>query len=181
MSRRPSEEATVIDARTQRYLSDSLTLAKQLGAMVFTYKGEDIADTILRFAREYRVGHIVVGKSRPRPLWKKIGRNKAVVEDLIKNSRGATIIVLDTCEDLPADVRPQPEIPEEEPAGAAAAGGARKPRRPTVPCSATGSRLSGSSSGPIPWRRKTALRTLAATVGPDGRRSRTWKPFSPTS
>ena len=57
----PSEEATVIDAQTQRFLSDTLTLAKQLGAMVFTYKGEDIADTILRFAKEYRVGHIVIG------------------------------------------------------------------------------------------------------------------------
>jgi len=118
----PSEEATVIDSGTQRYLSETLTLAKQLGAMVFTYKGEDIADTILRFAREYRVGHIVVGKARPRSLWKRIGRNKAVVEDLIKNSRGATIIILDTCEDLPADVRPQPEIPEEEPAPAPASG-----------------------------------------------------------
>jgi two-component system sensor histidine kinase KdpD len=118
----PSEEATVIDARTQRYLSDSLTLAKQLGAMVFTYKGEDIADTILRFAREYRVGHIVAGRARPRPLWKRIGRNKAVVEELIKNARGATIIVLDTCEDLPVDVRPQSEIPEEETVSVPAAG-----------------------------------------------------------
>ncbi|MGD1010405.1 MAG: PTS sugar transporter subunit IIA [Candidatus Aminicenantales bacterium] len=118
----PAEEATVIDAGTQRHLSETLTLAKQLGAVVFTYKGEDIADTILRFAREYRVGHIVVGKARPRPLWKRIGRNKAVVEDLIKNSRGATIIVLDTCEDLPVDVRPQPEIPEEETVSVPAAG-----------------------------------------------------------
>jgi two-component system sensor histidine kinase KdpD len=55
-----SEAATAIDARTQRFLLDALTLAKQLGAMVFTYKGEDVADTILRFAKEYRVGHIVI-------------------------------------------------------------------------------------------------------------------------
>jgi len=39
----PSEEATVIDARTQRLISDTLTLAKQLGALVFTYKGEDMS------------------------------------------------------------------------------------------------------------------------------------------
>jgi two-component system sensor histidine kinase KdpD len=93
----PSEEATVIDAGTQRILSDTLTLAKQLGAMVFTYKGEDIADTLLHFAAEYRVGHIVVGRSRPRPLWKKFGKNKAVVENLLHNARGITIIVLDSC------------------------------------------------------------------------------------
>jgi two-component system sensor histidine kinase KdpD len=109
----PSEEATIIDAQVQRHLSDTLTLAKQLGAMVFTFKGEDIADTILRFAAEYRVGHIVVGKTRKKPLWKRIGRNKALVDDLIKNAKGITIIVLDTCEDLPV-VEPPRLAPEEE-------------------------------------------------------------------
>ena len=93
----PSEEATVIDAGTQRLLSDTLTLAKQLGAMVFTYKGEDIADTLLRFAAEYRVGHIVVGRSRPRPFWKKFGKNKKVVENLLRHAGGITVIVLDSC------------------------------------------------------------------------------------
>ncbi len=109
----PSEEATVIDAQVQRNLSDTLTLAKQLGAIVFTYKGEDVADTILRFAAEYRVGHIVAGRSRPKSLWKKLGRNKAVVENLVKNARGVTIIILDTAEDLPVSVRAQPEMTEE--------------------------------------------------------------------
>ena len=157
----PSEEATVIDAGTQRYLSDTLTLAKQLGAMVFTYKGEDIADTILRFAREYRVGHIVVGRARQRPFWKRMGRNKAVVSDLIKNARGATIIVLDTCEDLPVDVLPQPDIPEEEPAPA---GGPDAPAtdRPL---------LSQWISLPhiVIWadlvEKETVLRTLASAFG----------------
>jgi len=69
----PSEEATAIDAQTQRLLSNTLTLAKQLGALVLTYKGEDIADTILRFAREYRVGHIVLGAPHFRPFWKRLG------------------------------------------------------------------------------------------------------------
>jgi len=108
----PAEEATVIDAVIQRNLSETLTLAKQLGAMVFTYKGQDIADTILRFAKEYRVGHIVVGNSRPRPLWKRIGRNKTVVETLIRNARGVSVIILDTCEEPPADRRMPPRSPE---------------------------------------------------------------------
>jgi len=101
----PSEEATVIDAGIQRGLSDTLTLAKQLGAMVFTYKGEDIADTILRFAGEYRVGHIVLGKSRPRPWWKRLGRNKDVAETVIRNARGASVIVLDTGTGPPLEPR----------------------------------------------------------------------------
>lgn len=113
----PSEEATVIDAGVQRSLSETLTLAKQLGAMVFTYKGEDIADTILRFASEYRVGHIVLGKSRPRARWKRLGRNRAVIETIIWNARGVSVIVLDTCDERPPDRRPPAEIPREaEPA-----------------------------------------------------------------
>lgn len=108
----PSEEATVIDAHTQRILSDTLTLAKQLGAMVFTYKGEDIVDTILRFAKEYRVGHIVVGRSHPKPLWKRIGMNKAIVANLVKTARGVTIIVIDPCEEERFPARPLVEVPE---------------------------------------------------------------------
>jgi two-component system sensor histidine kinase KdpD len=159
----PSEEATLIDAQVQRYLSDTLTLAKQLGAMVFTYKGEDIADTLLRFAREYRVGHIVVGRNRPKTLWKRLGRNKNVVEDLIKNARGITVIVLDTSEDLPSAERPQAEIPEEvspvEPAGGSSVQPADRP-------------LLSQWLSPqhiMIWdaavEKETILRTLASTIG----------------
>jgi two-component system sensor histidine kinase KdpD len=109
----PAEEAAVIDARTQRILADTLTLAKQLGAVVFTYKGENIADTILRFAREYRVGHIVVGQARPKPIWKKFGKNKTVVEDLLREARGVTLTVLDTMTEARPTAGVQPEsIPE---------------------------------------------------------------------
>ena len=111
----PQEEATVIDAQTQRLLSDALTLAKQLGAMVFTYKGEDIADTILRFSREYRVGHIVVGRSRPRPFWKRFVRNKAIVEAILKNAQGITVIVLDTgAKASPPAARTATDLPDNE-------------------------------------------------------------------
>lgn len=95
----PSEGAVIVDAQVQRYISDTLTLAKQLGATVFTYKGDDIADTILRFAREYRVGHVVIGKPSYKPVWKRFGKNKHIVEDLIRNSNGVTIAVLDTREE----------------------------------------------------------------------------------
>jgi two-component system, OmpR family, sensor histidine kinase KdpD len=95
----PSEEVTAIDVQAQLYISETLTLAKQLGAMVFTYKGEDIADTILRFAREYRVGHIVIGRSKAKPFWQRFGRNKNILNNLIKNAGGITVIVLNTGEE----------------------------------------------------------------------------------
>ncbi len=91
-----SEEPTIIDAQTQRVLSGTLTLAKQLGAIVFTYKGDNIADTILRFAREYRVGHIVIGTSSPPSLWRRLLGRKSIVEQLIQNAHGITIVVPDT-------------------------------------------------------------------------------------
>jgi two-component system sensor histidine kinase KdpD len=112
----PSEEATVINARTQRLLSETLTLAKQLGAMVFTYKGEDVPDTILRFAKEYRVGHIVVGTSRPKPFWQKLGKNKSVVNRLIHKARGVTLIVIDTLEGESLSSKPTVEVREGPPA-----------------------------------------------------------------
>jgi two-component system sensor histidine kinase KdpD len=107
-----SEGATVIDAETQRVLSENLTLAKQLGAMVFTYKGDDIVETILSFAREYRVGHIVIGSPQPRPVWRRLGRNRNIVKNLIANARGITVIVLDTRSGEPVPVKPAIEIPE---------------------------------------------------------------------
>jgi two-component system, OmpR family, sensor histidine kinase KdpD len=92
----PREEPTVIDATTQRQLSDTLTLAKQLGAQVFPYKGEDVAETILHFAREYRVGHIVIGKPGPLPAWKHWIGCRTIVEQLVQKAHGITLVIVDT-------------------------------------------------------------------------------------
>ena len=89
------EDALSIDAATQRHLSESLTLANQLGAMVFTFKGDDIPQTILRFAREYRVGHIVIGKPQKLPWWSRILGRLSVAEQLIQGSTGHTIVIVD--------------------------------------------------------------------------------------
>jgi two-component system sensor histidine kinase KdpD len=52
-------------------------------------------DTILHFAREYRVGHIVVGRPGPLPAWKRWLGRKTIVERLIVKARGLTIVVVD--------------------------------------------------------------------------------------
>lgn len=164
----PSEEPTVIDAQTQRILSGTLTLAKQLGAMVFTYKGEDIADTILRFAREYRVGTIVVGSPTPIPLWKRWMGERSTVDRLIHDARGMTVVVLDTREEAAAHQRPTPER------GASEAPPAQTTER-TVPPASRQPVLSHliSPRGIVIWnqpvRKEIALRTLVdAAVGGRG-------------
>jgi len=97
----PSEEPTIIDSQTQRILQGTLTLAKELGAMVFTYKGEDIAQTILRFAKEYRVGHIVIGSPGSIPVWQRCLGRRSVVDHLIDESRDVTVVVCDTRKEEP--------------------------------------------------------------------------------
>jgi two-component system sensor histidine kinase KdpD len=91
----PSEDPTLIDARTQRLLADNLTLANQLGAMVFTFRGDDVADTILRFAREYRVGHVVIGRPGPISFWRRLAGRRSVAERLIHEARGISVVVID--------------------------------------------------------------------------------------
>jgi two-component system sensor histidine kinase KdpD len=92
----PREAPTVIDATTQRLISDTLTLANALGAIVFTYKGEDVVETMLHFAREYRVGHIVIGRPGPLSTWKTWLGRKTIVERLILKACGVTVVVVDT-------------------------------------------------------------------------------------
>ncbi len=150
----PSEEPTVIDAHTQRILSGTLTLAKQLGATVFTYKGEDIAGTILRFAREYRVGTIVVGTPTRKPIWKTLWR-KTTVERLIHEAKGFTVVVLDTRKEEPSEIK-APEEAQRPPVTA-----------PSVPVSTGAPALSGfiSPERIVIWDqavgRDVVLKTLA--------------------
>ncbi|MEI6757987.1 MAG: PTS sugar transporter subunit IIA [Chlorobium sp.] len=95
-----SDSPTNIDARVQRMLSNTLALAQQLGATVFTYKGDDVVKTILQFASEYRVGHIIIGNSgRKLPFWQRIQGKQTIVERLISQCRGISVIVLDTREE----------------------------------------------------------------------------------
>jgi two-component system, OmpR family, sensor histidine kinase KdpD len=92
----PSEDPSIIDSQTLSSLSGTLTLAKQLGAVVFTYKGEDVVDTVVRFAKEYRVGHIVIGSPGSLPAWKRLLGKRNFVERLIEECHGITVVVLDT-------------------------------------------------------------------------------------
>lgn len=91
------ERSTVIDAETQRVLSNTLTLAQQLGATVFTYKGDDVVKTILQFAKEYRVGHIVIGSpGKKMTFWKRLMGELSIVERMVLEGKGVTVVVLDT-------------------------------------------------------------------------------------
>ena len=66
--RTPEESAVRIDAATQRRVIDTLETAQKMGGLVFSLKGEDVAQTLVSFAREYGITHIVVGRPGSRKL-----------------------------------------------------------------------------------------------------------------
>jgi two-component system sensor histidine kinase KdpD len=106
----PKEEPTVIDARVQRLLADTLTLANELGAVVLETKGQDVTDTILRFAREYRVANIIIGRPRRLPWWRRLIGERSVAEELIHRAEGLTVIVVDV---EAVEEEPTMELPSE--------------------------------------------------------------------
>ncbi len=57
-----------LSGEEKTYLTDSLNLAEELGAKTSTLMGTDVAEEILRFAREQNITRIVVGKPRRRLL-----------------------------------------------------------------------------------------------------------------
>lgn len=91
-----AEDPLHIDTRTQNALAHALTLAKQLGAIVFTYRGEDLAATILSFAREYRVGHVIIGTPHRQTLLQRVRLRRTLAERLIHEARGINVVVVDT-------------------------------------------------------------------------------------
>lgn len=90
------------DARSARVLSETLTLARTLGATVFTYRGDDVAQTVLRFADEYGAGHVVIGRGGALPWWRRAFGQRTVQERLVDGAEGRTVVVVDTSIRTPA-------------------------------------------------------------------------------
>ena len=89
----PAEDLTRIDAATQRLISKHLELAQQLGGIPMTFRGHDVASTILAFAREYAIKIIVVGKSR-QPWYKRLVSG-SILDRLERHSEGVDILIAD--------------------------------------------------------------------------------------
>ena len=156
-----SEDPARLDAATRQRLSETLALAHQLGAMVFTFKGEDVADTILRFAREYRVGHVVVGRPGELPRWQRLLGRRTPIEKLIAAGDHLAIVVVDetgvseTGMSEKGGPAPRPTLvktdPVPGPVPAASAPGARRPAAEPAPPRAVGgwSVLGSTTSGRV--------------------------------
>lgn len=105
-----AEDPLRINIQTQNSLAHTLTLAKQLGAIVFTYKGEDLASTIIRFAREYHIGHIIIGTPSRLSFFQRLRFKKTLSERLILEARGINIVVANIHQTRSALEGSQPEM-----------------------------------------------------------------------
>lgn len=60
------------EAKRRRILA-TLKLAQDMGAQIATLAGQDIAETLVKYARQYNLSKVVLGRDeRPRRLWKRI-------------------------------------------------------------------------------------------------------------
>jgi two-component system, OmpR family, sensor histidine kinase KdpD len=66
----PGERADRVDAATQRRVADSLTLAQQLGGIPMQFTGPSFEAAVTAFAAEYRITHVVLGRSQ-RPWYQR--------------------------------------------------------------------------------------------------------------
>jgi two-component system sensor histidine kinase KdpD len=90
----PSENLERIDAATQRRISNTLTLASQLGALPMTFKGTDVVSTIAAFVKEYGITHILMGRTQ-RP-WYRRWFGQSVLDRLLQAVRGVDVLVVES-------------------------------------------------------------------------------------
>jgi two-component system sensor histidine kinase KdpD len=73
-------------------VADTLRAAERLGAQTLTLPGTDMVDTLLRYAHEANVTHIVVGRSRQTKLMKLL--RGSLVEHVIRRAGPIAVTVL---------------------------------------------------------------------------------------
>ena len=87
----PSERTERIDAETQRRISETLLLARQLGGVPVELKAEDFATAVADYVRRHAITQVVVGRSR-RP-WYSRWLRRSPIERMIDQLPGVDITV----------------------------------------------------------------------------------------
>jgi two-component system, OmpR family, sensor histidine kinase KdpD len=89
----PRENLDRIDAATQRQVTNTLELARQLGGIPLTFKGDDIVATIAAFVKEYGITHIVMGRTQRPWYYRWFGRS--VLDRILRTVHGIDVVVVD--------------------------------------------------------------------------------------
>ncbi len=83
-----------MSAREHRLLGENVTLAMELGAKVVWLAADDVAEELLRFAREHGITLAIFGKSR-RPWWKAVAR-KSPIDSFARAGTGVDVYEIET-------------------------------------------------------------------------------------
>lgn len=90
-----STGSAVRDEMEERRMEKVFGLAEELGGIPFRYRSDDVAGTILRFARDVEAGHVVVGRSARLPWWRRLFGREDLMSRLLREAAGLTVIVVD--------------------------------------------------------------------------------------
>jgi two-component system sensor histidine kinase KdpD len=96
-----------IGAVDEPQLKRNFMLVRELGGELIATADTDIAAGILRTAKQKNVSQIIVGKSYRHPLLQLIGQH-SIVDNLIKNSGGIDIHVIECCRSDAKVDKPKP-------------------------------------------------------------------------
>jgi two-component system sensor histidine kinase KdpD len=88
----PTEEAHLVDAATQRQITNMLTLTQQMGGTPLESRGSDIVEAIATFAKEYAITHLVLGRTQ-RPWYRRL-LQESILERLLREIPDVDVIVV---------------------------------------------------------------------------------------
>jgi two-component system sensor histidine kinase KdpD len=88
----PTEEAHLVDAATQRQITNMLTLTQQMGGTPLESRGSDIVEAISTFAKEYGITHLVMGRTQ-RPWYRRLLEG-SILEQLLRATPDVDVIVV---------------------------------------------------------------------------------------
>lgn len=93
----PNEELGRISPETFSFLQENIRLAETLGAKVVKLKGKNVADELLKFAREHDITHVIFGQSA-RSRWQ-IFLQGSVINRFLSEVREAAVHVIPITKD----------------------------------------------------------------------------------
>src|ERR1700733_13753902 len=88
----PTEEAHLVEAATQRQITNMLTLTQQMGGPPLESRGSDIVEAIATFAKEYGITHLVLGRTQ-RPWYRRF-LEESILEQLLREVPDVDVIVV---------------------------------------------------------------------------------------
>lgn len=88
----PNEEADKIKPEAERALTENLFLARELGAEIVKLRGENVADALVKFAKEHSITHVIFGQSA-RTRWEIFWKG-SIINRFLGEVKDATVQVV---------------------------------------------------------------------------------------